>query len=168
MSATAGARTGAASATALRTSPTSAGSPAAVVTAGGSARVCSAVTTSPLSATQHEDVDGDRLEGGLVEPVDPRRHHTGASVPQAVDDGRLVGAVQPDRVGQVRRPDIVLALAVGAVALRAGVGIDLLAAGKVRLGIDLEARERSHVVGDRVDLGALEHAVAAERRHLGE
>src|SRR5215831_8499161 len=102
MSATAGAtRGGAASATALRTSPISAGSFAAAFGSGRSTRVCSTATTSPLPAAEHVDVHGDRLDGGLVEPGGPGRHHAAAPVPQAVDDRRLVGAVEPDRVGQV-------------------------------------------------------------------
>ena len=58
------------------------------------------------------DVDGERLDGHRVEPPGPGRHHAAAPVGDRLDDRRLVRAVEPDGVGQVRRAELAVALAV--------------------------------------------------------
>ena len=80
-----------------------------------------------LAAAERVDVDRQRLDGAVVEPAGPGRHHAAAAVPDAFDDRRLVGAIEPDRVGQVGRAELAVALAVVAMTDGAIVGEDLLA-----------------------------------------
>ena len=54
----------------------------------------------------------------------------------------------------------------GGMTDRAIVGVDFLARRKVDPGARRQVGERAHMVRDRHDLVALEHAVLAERRHL--
>ena len=69
-----------------------------------------------LPAAERMHVNCQRLDGGVVEPAGPARHHAAAAVPDPLHDRGLVGAEQPDGVGQARRPELAFAVAVLAVA----------------------------------------------------
>ena len=102
----------------------------------------------------------------VVEPAAPGRHDAAAAVPNALDD-RRVGPSHRARSASVRfgRAELAIALAVVAMTGGAIVGKDLLAGRKIGVSDGREPGERAHIVGDGLDLGALEHAVAAECRH---
>src|SRR5690606_24012432 len=90
------------------------------------------------------------------------RHAVAASVGNGLDQGGVATAVEPDLVGQIRR-QADIALALGAVAGgTAGAIVDSLAAiGLRRVRID-RTGQRTHIVGDVLDLLRTE---MAERRH---
>src|SRR5581483_7784497 len=118
-----------------------------------------------LAAAEGVHVDGQRLDRGVVEPTVPGRHYPAAAVPQPLDNGRLVGTVEPHRVGQVGRAHGAAAVSVGAVTGGAGRGENLLSGDQIGALVGRQPGGGTHVIRHHVDLGALEHAVAAERRH---
>src|SRR5581483_4682253 len=107
------------------------------------------------------------LDRRRIEASAPGRHDAATSVADAIHDGRLVGRIEPDRVGEIGRAELAIALAVLAMASGAVVGEDLLAGGNVGARGN-EAGQRAYEIGDRGDLRVLEHAVAAEGRHAAD
>src|SRR5215471_2731122 len=69
-----------------------------------------------LSAAKRMHVHRERVDGPIVEPAGPCRHHTGAAVGNSLDNRRLVRAVEPDLVGEVGRAEFFVALGVVAMA----------------------------------------------------
>src|SRR5579871_5948064 len=84
-----------------------------------------------LTAAQRMHEHGERVDGGGIEPSGPCGHHAGAAVGDSIDEGRLVRAIKPDLVSQVRRAEVLVARAIIAMAARAVVGEDFLRLRKV-------------------------------------
>src|SRR6266700_2111727 len=84
-----------------------------------------AVPASSLSATKRVHKHRHRLDGNGIKPPFPCGHHAGTAIGDGLDDGRLVGAVEPDPVGQVRRAKLLVALAIVAMTGDAVVSEDL-------------------------------------------
>src|SRR5215813_7134094 len=108
----------------------------------------------------HED--RERVDGRVVEPADPCRHHARTAVGDGLDDRSFVRAVEPDLVRQIRRAELFVALATVAMASRAVVGEDLLAYCEIGAHAYRKAGQRSYVVGHHNDLLLLEHVALAE------
>src|SRR5262245_15499907 len=99
-----------------------------------------------LPTAQRVHVDRQSLAG---EPVDPGGHHAGAGIGDDVGDRRVVGAVEPDRIGEVRRAELLVALAGIAMTDGAIVGVELLACGGIEALRGRQARKGPHGVGER-------------------
>src|SRR3546814_7196548 len=117
------------------------------------------------------DIDRQLLDGLVAEAVLPMRHHPRARTGDRLDDVVAAAAVEPDSIGQARRPHFTAALAVGAVARGTVVGEDpgTFRPGVVgRSGRGALAGEADDVVGDLAYLLPVENADGAERRTLVE
>src|SRR5262245_7547355 len=94
------------------------------------------VTIAALfAAAERMDVYRHRLDRGGVKTALPGRHDAGAAVADGVDQRRLIGTIEPDLVGQVRRADVRIALAVVAVTGRAVLRKDFRAIRRVISGV---------------------------------
>jgi len=80
-------------------------------------------------------------------------------------DRGLVGAIEPDRVGEVGHAEVTIAFAVLAVTDGAVLREDRLAGSQIGFGIGRKACSGPDIVGNGLDLGALEPAITAEIRH---
>src|SRR5215471_17060573 len=62
-----------------------------------------------LPPAERMHIDGKRIDGCRIEPIGPRRHHTGAAIGDRFDDGGLVRTVEPDPIRQVWSAQILIA-----------------------------------------------------------
>src|SRR6266699_3846189 len=70
------------------------------------------ITLSSLSTTERVDVNRHRLDCNGIEPSFPCRHDSGAAIGDTLDEARLVGTIEPNLVGEVRRTQFWIALGV--------------------------------------------------------
>src|SRR5438034_3092614 len=89
------------------------------------------ITVSSLSAAERVDVNRHRLDGDGIEPPFPCGHDAGTAVGDGLDEARLVGTVEPDLVGQVRRTEFRIALGVVTMTGDAVLREDLGSRGRV-------------------------------------
>mgnify|MGYP001574213871 CR=1 FL=1 len=68
-----------------------------------------------LAPTERMDIGRDHLERDRIEAPFPCRHHAVAGIGDLGGDGVLGRAVKPDSVCEVRRAQLLVATAVGAV-----------------------------------------------------
>ena len=96
----------------------------------------------------------------------PRRHLVGPTLHDRLDDLRFGTAIEPDLVGEIRRAERLLALAIHAVTGETDSLIALLSLGR-QSHVVLESGERTHIVRQFLRPGLAAHRIriAAIRRH---
>src|SRR3974377_415330 len=139
--------------------PLPAASERATATSPDHAIGCRPPTQSLLSATEAVDVNDQRLDDWLTQTALPGRHRAAATVIDDVRDRLFLGAVEPDTVGQVGRPQFAVTLAFRSVTGCAVVGKYLLPQCKICARLRGKARWRANKVGHRRNLIGLQHAL---------
>jgi len=86
------------------------------------------------------DVDSKLLDGLRVKPFCPRGHNSAAAIADGLCDRGLVAGIEPKLISEVRRAELGIALAVGAVAGGAIGGEDLCSALNDRLVFSLAGK----------------------------
>ena len=81
------------------------------------------------------NIDCQRLNGRLIQAVVPGRHNAAAAIGNAIDDCRLVRTIEPDRVSEIWRAKVTIALAFCSMTGSSIFIIDFLTFGCWRDGV---------------------------------
>ena len=111
-------------------------------------------------------INGERLDRDRVKPPQPGRHRTIASILDALDHRFTTGAIEPDRISEIRRTKFLVTLALTAMAGDAIGFKKRFALGDISVFFDIQLGEGAHILNCVLNFITLENAKLPESGHL--